>query len=59
MKQKQLESRAYSKPLCEMIEAETETFICQSPKLSPSAPGFEEEDWEDKGDLETDENEFE
>ncbi|MGP1480232.1 MAG: fatty-acid--CoA ligase [Hoylesella enoeca] len=49
----------YEKPECAIVELATETFICGSPKVTPSAPGFEEEDWEDKGDIEAGEFETE
>ncbi|MBF1422444.1 MAG: hypothetical protein HXN40_02475 [Prevotella histicola] len=59
MKQKQLEIWAYVKPKCKVVKLEIENFICGSPKVTPSAPGFEEDDWEDKGDIDAGEFETE
>ncbi len=59
MKQKQLERWVYAKPKCKVVELEIEKFICGSPKVTLSAPGFEEDDWEDKGDIDAGEFETE
>ena len=48
----------YEKPECTIVELAIETFTCSS-KVKPSAPGFEEEDWEDKGDIDAGEFETE
>ncbi len=47
------------KPAINICVLQTEYFICQSPKVTPSGTAFEEEDWEDKGDIDAGEFETE
>ncbi|WP_172793004.1 hypothetical protein [Hoylesella enoeca] len=49
----------YEKPECSIIELETECFICGSPKVTPGGTSFQEDDWEDKGDIDAGEFETE
>ena len=44
MNRNQLESRAYVKPECRIVLAETETFVCAS--LTPHASASTEAGWE-------------
>ena len=59
MNRKQLERWAYAKPAVSVCEMQTEYFICQSPKVTPGGTAFEEDDWEDKGDIDAGEFETE
>lgn len=56
MNKNYLESRVYSKPECEMIQAEAEQFICTS--VSPH-PGSQQEEWDPDEEVDGGEYEFE
>lgn len=59
MNQKQLERRAYAKPTINVCVLQTEYFICQSPNVMPGGISFQEDEWEDKGDIDAGEFETE
>ncbi len=59
MKQNQVESERYFAPRCEIIEVEEANLICGSPKVTPGGTSFQEDDWEDKGDIDAGEFETE
>ena len=59
MNQKQLERRAYAKPTINVCVLQTEYFICQSPNVTPGGTSFQEDEWEDKGDIDAGEFETE
>ena len=50
----------YIAPKFEAIEVDEMKLICTSPSVSPSAPGFNEDDWGSENPIDDgDENEFE
>jgi hypothetical protein len=56
MNKNYLESRAYIKPECEIVDAESERFICTS--VSPHS-GSQQEDWDPDEEVDGGEYEFE
>ena len=49
----------YISPKCEVIEVEEMRLICTSPTVTPSVPGFNEDDWDNQTTIDNgEENEF-
>ena len=59
MKKNQVELKRYLAPKCEIIKVEATGLICGSPKVTPGGISFQEDDWEDKGDIDAGEFETE
>lgn len=51
MNTKRVTKRLYVSPKFESIEVEEISLICTSPHVTPSAPGFNEDEWDNEKDL--------
>ena len=60
MNRNQEDKLQYLTPWCEVVEVEQASLICASPTVTPSGPGFNEDEWDNEQDIDDgDENEIE